>query len=186
MINLMPDEAKRQLRAARANVLLLRYLLVLLIATGFIAFAIVGSFYLLTQTKASAEELIAASDTEAEVYSETQQAVAQLSSQLSEARSTLNNEVSYSNILINFGQLMPEGTVLDSITLDGDSFNGTPVTMTIYAVNTDAVVNARERFQSTSYFSNVSFQSISEGNTTVSGYPVSAQMTLTINRTIAQ
>lgn len=186
MINLMPDAAKRQLRAARANVLLLRYLLVILVAAGFIAFAIAGSYYLLTQTKTSSEQLIEASDTKAAVYSETQTAVSELSSQLSEARSILNNEIPYSKVLINIGQLLPEGTVLRELSLENASFGGSPVSMTIYATSTNAAVAARERFQNSSFFSNVSFQTISEGDSAVNGYPVAAEITLTINRTIAQ
>jgi hypothetical protein len=186
MINLMPDEAKRQLRAARANVLLLRYLFIVLAAAGFLAFAIAGAYYLLGQTQSSARALIAASDTEAGAYSDTKNQVDQLSAQLSEARDILNNEVAYSNVLINIGQLLPTGTLVDDIDLNAASFDGTPVTMTIFATNTDAAVAARERFQKSSYFSSVNFQSVSEGDASIPGYPVSAEITLTINRTIAQ
>lgn len=186
MINLMPDESKRQLRAARANVLLLRYLFILMAAAGFLAFAIAGAYYLLGQTQSSAKELIAASDTEAGAYSETKNQVDQLSAQLSEARGILNSEIAYSNVLVNIGQLLPSGTVIDSIDLNESSFNGTPVSMTIYGTSTDAVVSARDRFQRSSFFSSVNFQSVSEGDNSVPGYPVSAEMTLIINRTITQ
>lgn len=186
MINLMPNESKHQLRAARTNVILLRYIFILLIAACFLAFAVAGAYYLLGQTQSSAKELIAASDTKAGVYRDTKNQVDKLSAQLSEAKNILNSEVAYSNVLINIGQLLPAGTVINSIDLSESSYSGTPVTITVYAINTDAAVAARERFQKSSYFSSVNFKSVSEGDNTIPGYPVSAEMTLVINRTITQ
>jgi len=186
MINLMPDETKRQLRAARTNILLVRYLFILLIAFGFLSFSVAGSYYLLTQTKNSAQQLIDASDTEAEVYETTQQKVATLTSQLTEARTILDQETSYAATLTNIGQLIPEGAIIEGVTLDISSFNGTPVTMEVYAKSANIAIAVREAFQQSSFFSSVNLQSVSENDTTFADYPVTATMTVTANRTIAQ
>lgn len=181
MINLLPDEAKKQLRAARTNVVLTRYTFIILIAGAFLAMVMAGSYVLLTQTRDSAQELITANDTKAEVFSETQQQVATLTADLGEARTILDQQISYSSVLRSLGQNMPEGTVIDEIELTQASFGGTPVNLTLYATSSEATVAVGERLQASGVFSNVNIESVSEQNG-IAGYPVSATITMTINR----
>jgi len=185
MINLMPDDAKKEIRSARANVILTRYIIVILLAFVFLVLLLAGSYVVLTQTKNSAQQLIDANGTKAEVYSTTKAQVDALSSSLSETKTLLNQEVLYSNVLVNIGQHMPEGTVLSGITLDTASFAGTPVTLKAYAKTTDAAVSLREKFQSAPIFSNVNFESVSD-SAGITGYPVSVSMTLIVTKAAAQ
>lgn len=186
MINLLPDNLKKELGAARTNVLLIRYMGVIFLAFAFLAFIIFGSYYLLGQTKSSYQELVDANDTKAEVYSATKAEVNKLSADLAETKSILDQEIQYSNVLVNIGQQMPSGTIIDSLQLDRSSFADKPVTIKVYAKTTGDAVALRDRFQSSPHFSNVNFQTISESGSTVPGYPVSVTMTLLLNRTIAQ
>ena len=110
MINLMPDDAKKEIRAARVSVILLRYIVVVLLAFVFLVLLLAGSYLVLTQTKNSAKTLIEANSTKAEVYSSTKAQVDTLSSSLIETKSILDQEILYSNVLINIGQQMPAGT----------------------------------------------------------------------------
>lgn len=182
MINLMPDVAKKELRAARTNVVLLRYLAILIGAAAFLALVIYGSIFLLSLTKNSSQQLIDANDTKAAIYSDTKQQVSNLSSQLIEAKSALDQEVSYSQILISLGQLMTPGTIIDKLSIGSEAFEGKPVTLKIFAKSTDATVTLRDRFQSSSLFSDVQFETISDSSGGIDGYPVSATLTLTFVR----
>jgi Tfp pilus assembly protein PilN len=184
MINLMPDDAKKEIRSARVNVILTRYIFIILFAFGFLILLLGGSYVVLTQTKASAQRLIDANGTKAEVYSTTKAQVDALSSRLSETKSILNQEILYSNVLMNIGQQMPAGTVIDSIALDTASFAGTPITLKAYAKTTNAAVALREKFQSSPIFTKVNFESVS-GTTGIDGYPVSVSMTLTVTKAAA-
>jgi Tfp pilus assembly protein PilN len=186
MINLMPDEAKKELRAARVNVLLVRYMGVIFLAFLFLVFILFGSYVLLNQTRDSSQKLIDANDTKAEVYQSTKSQVEALSSQLSEAKGILDQEILYSNVLVNFASQMPAGTIIDKLSLSTDSFNGTPLTLKVYAKTTNDAVTLRDRFQSSSFFKDVSFQAISESSAGIEGYPISATMTLTLDRNITQ
>lgn len=186
MINLMPDDVKVQLRAARNNVLLLRYITVIFFAALFLGTILVGAYYLLEQTRISAQKLIDANDTKAEVYSSTKAQVDALSSSLSGTKAILDQEVPYSTVLMRIGEQMPPGTVLEKIDLDTSSFNGTPLTLKIYAKTTNDTVTLRDNFQNSPYFTGVNFEAISDGSAGINGYPVSATLTLTLNRTIAQ
>lgn len=186
MINLMPDDAKKEIRSARVNVLLTRYIFVILLAFVFLALLLAGSYVVLTQTKQSAKQLIDANGTKAEVYSSTKVQVDALSSSLAETKSILDQEVLYSNVLMNIGQQMPAGTVIDKITLDAASFTGTPLSLKAYAKTSDAAVALRGKFQSSPIFTNVNFESVSDTAGGIPGYPVSVSMTLTITKLATQ
>ena len=185
MINLMPDDIKKEIRSARVNVILSRYIIVILIAFGFLVLLLAGSYLVLTQTKASAQQLIDANGTKASAYSSTKAEVDSLSSSLSQTKTILDQEILYSNVLMNIGQQMPAGTVLSSISLDAASFTGSPVTLKAYAKTTDAAVALREKFQSSPIFRNVNFESVSD-SAGISGYPVSVAITLTVTKAAAQ
>lgn len=186
MINLLPDEAKKEIRAARVNVLLIRYMGVIFAAFAFLVLILFGSYFLLDQTKASSQKLIEANDTKAEVYSSTKTQVDSLSAQLAEAKGILDQEILYSNVLVNFGQQMVPNTIIDKISLDSSSFTGNPVTLKVYAKTTDDAVALRDRFQSSPFFTNVSFQTITDNSGGIPDYPVSATMSLQLDRNIAQ
>jgi len=182
MINLLPDDYRKELRAARANLLLLRYMAVLALAGLFLAFTIYGSIFLLEQTRTSAKILISSNDTKADVYESTKNQIDSLSGSLGEAKGILDQETPYSNILINLAQLMPANTVIGKLTLDAKTITSSPVTITVYAKTTNDTVTLKDKFQSSPLFSNVNFETISDSNSGVSDYPVSATLTLTINK----
>ncbi len=186
MINLMPDDMKKEIRAARTNVLLIRYLNVLFFSALFLGLITWGSFFLLSQIEGSAKQQIAANDTQAAVYSQTKQQVDSLSAGLGEAKTILDQEILYSDVLVKIAQQMPANTVIDKLSLSSGSFSGTPFTIKVYAKTGADAVSLRERFQSSPFFSGVSFESVSDTSGGIEGYPVSVTLTLTLNRTITQ
>lgn len=185
MINLMPDTDKREIRAARTNVILGRYIIVILLAFAFLVLLLAGSYIVLSQNKQSAERLIQVNSTKADAYSSTKAQVDSLSASLAATKSILDQEILYSNVLMNIGQQMPAGTVLSSISLDAASFTGTPVTLKAYAKTTDDAVALRQKFQSTPIFTNVNFASVSDA-AGIDGYPVSVSITLTVTKAAAE
>lgn len=185
MINLLPDETKKQLHAARTNVVLVRYTGVIVIAFLFLVFIVFGSSFLLAQSKASADLLVESNSADASIYGETQQTIVELSANLSGARTLLDSRVSYATFLRALGSQMPDGTVIESIKLTPQSFSGSPVTLQVFAESAEATVALRERLQSAPQFSNINLTSISE-NGGIEGYPVSASLSLTIEQGIPQ
>jgi len=181
MINLMPDDIKKEIRSARTNVVLVRYIVVILLAFVFLVLVLMVSYVVLTQTKASAQRVVDSNDTKAEVYSTTKAQVDALSGSLIQTKSILDQEVLYSNVLMNIGQQMPPGTILSSIALNAASFTGAPVTLKAYAKTNDNAVALRQKFQSSPIFSNVNFASISDSSG-IEGYPISVSITLTITK----
>ena len=185
MINLMPEDIKKEIRSARTNVILVRYIVVIVLAFAFLILLLVGSYVILTQTKATAQRIVDSNGEKAQVYSTTKAQVDALSGSLTQTKTILNQEILYSNVLTNIGQQMPAGTVLSSIALNAASFTGTPVTLKVYAKTTDDAVALRQKFQSAPIFSNVNFDSVSDSSG-ITGYPVSVSMTLVVTRAAAQ
>ncbi len=181
MINLLPDIRKDDIKAARANVILLRYMAIIGFAFAFIGGAVYISYSVLQTTMASAEERVALNDTKADVYSATRQEVDELSSKLNDAKSILDQEIRYSQVLIKLGQLTPAGVVLGNLTLDAASFDGNAVELQAYAKSNSEASQLQSQLQSSPLFSAVTLKS-TEGDKGIDGYPVLVTLTVTLNK----
>lgn len=182
MINLLANDRKSEIMAARANIVILRYTGIVLLAIMFTASALFVSRSVLSSTMASADSLVATNDIKADVYSDTKQQVDTLSTQLNDAKAILNQEIRYSHVLVKIGQLMPAGTVLDGLELSSASFNGTPIKIKAYARSASEASSLQSQFQGSPLFSQVALQS-TETSGGLDGYPVVVLMTIALNRT---
>jgi Tfp pilus assembly protein PilN len=181
MINLLSDERKDELKAARANTILVRYSVITLFAFAFITGALFVSYTVLESTMASAESRISANDVKSDVYVDTKKEVDGLSSKLTAARPLLDQEVRYSQLLVKLGQLMPAGTVLGDLTLTAANFTGEAVELKAYAKSTAEAGTLQTQFQASPLFSQVTPKSI-DTDQQVDGYPVTITMTVTFNK----
>jgi hypothetical protein len=186
MINLLPSDKKAEIRAARTNVALVRYITIILLALAFILGALYVTYTVLALTKSSSEEVIASNDLKAGVYSSTAAQVETLSSSLSQTKALLDQEILYSKVFVNIAQLMPPGTVFGKLALDSNSFNGVPTTTKVYAKTSADAVTLRQHFEQSPMFSGVNFQTIVESGSGIDGYPVSVDMTFTLNKAAAK
>lgn len=181
MINLLATERKAEIRAARVNVTLVQYIIILLLAFAFISGIFYYSLVTLQSTMASADSLVEANDIKADVYSDTRQQVASLEANLSEAKSVLDQEVRYSKLLVGIGQLLPAGTIIESLPLDDTALNGAPIQIKAYAKTSADTVALQERLKSSPLFTSISVQATSESDG-ISGYPVSITMSVVFNK----
>lgn len=179
MINLLPGDMKSQISAARVNVVLVRYITVIILAFLFLVLIQAGAYYLLDQSRQSAERLIEANTIKADVYGETKTELENLNSSLSATKPILDQEIFYSKVLVSIAQLMPAGTVIQEMTLTDEAFSK-PLSMKIYAKTTENAVAVRDKFQQSNLFSSVTFETIS-GSGGIEGYPVSATVSLTLS-----
>lgn len=181
MINLLSDERKDDIRAARANVLILRYMGLIVLAIIFLLGALYTSHSILKVTMTANEEIISSNDVKADVYSSTKQEVDALSAKLNDAKTILDQEIRYSQVLVKIGQLMPAGTVLDNLTLNTASFSGTPVEITAYAKSTAEASTLQTNFQSSSLFTQVNLTGTEEA-AGIDGYPTKVSLTVVMNK----
>lgn len=181
MINLLAGERKDEIRAARVNVILMRYMVIIALAFAFIGAALYVSHSVLTVTMTNAQTLIAANDVKADVYSETKTQVDTLSAKLNDTKTILNQEIRYSQALVKMGQLMPAGTILGDLTLTTASFAGQAVEVKAYAKSTNEAGMLQSNFQSSGLFSQVTLKG-TETNQEIDGYPVTVSMSVVLNR----
>lgn len=181
MINLLADNLKSEIKAARVNVITLRYIWLMLLAATFIGVVFWVTYSSLSQTEANAEKIISSNDIKASVYSDTRQQVQALSSQLSETRTVLDQEFRFSKLLVDIGQILPSGTILDSLPLDTTKSQTSPTQLKVFAKTAADAVTLQEKLKSSSLFSSLSIQSTSESGG-ISGYPVVITMTVSFNK----
>ena len=183
MINLLPPEEKRQLRAARTNWLLMRYNLLLIGAVIFLALAIGVAYVYLTAAKANAETVITENKAKVVDFTEVQAEADAFRSNLTTAKQILDNEVVYTKVMLAIAALMPSGTVLDKLNLDSQTF-GTQTTLAARTSNYENALKLKEAFQKSPLFTDVHFQSINSGG--VAPYPLMVNLNVTIKKDAAK
>lgn len=186
MINLLSDESKKDIRAAKSNAILLNYMLVLGFGVLFLGFICAGVYIILTNTQASAEKLISDNTAKDSSQGLVQAQSTALRTSLSTAKSIFDQEIVYSKFITNLTELMPKGVVLNTLSISAATF-GTPTTLQFFAKTTEDALALKSKLEASPYFSGISFQSLSSNNSGQStAYPVSATVGLTINKSIAQ
>jgi Tfp pilus assembly protein PilN len=183
MINLLPPEEKRQLKAARTNTLLIRYNVFLLSAVVFLGIAVGITYVYLTNTKGSAELLISENKAKVSDYAVVESEAQQFRSNLTTAKQILDSEVTYTKVMLAIAALLPNGTVLDKLSLDAQTF-GTPTALSAQAKSYDTALKLKEAFQNSPLFSDVNFQSIV--SSTNSAYPLTVNLNVTIKKDAAK
>ena len=185
MINRLPPEYQRDLRAARANTLLLRYNIALLAAVGFMLAAFVVTYLFLTIGKASAESTIETNRAKQTSYAETQQQATEFRNNLTTAKQIFANQINYSGLILDIARTLPRGTILQQISLDAAEF-GKPTTLTAKTTSYNSALTLKDTLaKNTKIFSDVNIQSITADKSN-RGYPFNVVVNLTINKGAAQ
>lgn len=185
MINLLPYETKRQIKAARTNVILVRFLILTAISALLLA-AIAGSVYVvLDRSRTSARTATEANEKRESSYLTVQAEAATFRENLNTTNTILSQSVSYSNVMISIAHVLPAGVVIDSLNLSAATI-GTPITLQAHAKSNAAALLLKQNFTSSPLFSNVSLQSLTNSATSdTTGYPIAVTLSLTINKTAA-
>lgn len=191
MINLLPEDRKREIRAARANVLLLRYNFLAVGVVAALALLCAGTYVILQNNKQNALATISANEQKTSTLADVRKAADEYRQNLTLAGKIIDNGVSYTDIVIGITKLMPAGAVLDGLALGGAGTapaqaNATAAAQQIVfqaqAKDYAAAEKLKQNFQSSPLFSNVYFQGLSDDTATnKSKYPVKVTMSAKLN-----
>jgi hypothetical protein len=183
MINYLPADQRKQLRAARSNVLLLRYNIGLIFAAVFMGLAILTIFFLLTNEKQNAEGTIATNQARVGNFSSVQAQADSFRKDLVDAKSLFDSEIDYSKIYLEVSRLIPSGAVLDSLKLDAAQI-GQPMTLSMKIKGEQQATSLLAAFKSSAMFGNAAtYESLSANAGTDSGtYPYIIAINVTINK----
>jgi hypothetical protein len=193
MINLLPDDTKKEIRAARMNVVLLRYNIFTLAALALLLVLCLGFYVVLHANQSNAVSTSSDNDAKAQSYASVRTQADDYRTNLTLAKSILDNEVNYTNVIFEITKLLPTGVVLDGITLNASDF-GKQTSFTAHAKGYDEAAKLKANFQSSPLFqtvqggkkqSNVFFQSLtddSQGGSSSTGYPISINISTTLGK----
>lgn len=181
MINLLPPESKKQIRAARTNVLLARYNLLIAAAIVFLGLALGFVYIFLMNSKASAEATIQENTQKESTYSDVKNKADAFRAQLGDAKTIFDEQISYSRAALNLASLFPEGTAIDKLELDANSFT-TPMTFNVKVKGEQEARNLLNNLQSSPFVTNVS----QGGIAIITGdYNYTLEITLTLTKEAA-
>lgn len=184
MIDLLPPEDKRQLRAARSNTLLVRYNVLLVGAVFFLGIASGVTYFYLGNVKAAAEQTIADNHSKVSGYASVEAEAEAFRSNLATAKQILDKDIPYTSVILKIAQLLPSGAVLDTISLDPQTF-GSSTTLVARVKDYDTALALKNSFQASSLFTDVHFQSISASDG-AGGYPITVNLSVTFSKGAAQ
>ncbi len=185
MINLLPQEERRQLKAARSNTLLLRYNFLLLAVGVFLAASVGVTYFYLNSTRASAEAAIQDNANKTSGYAASEEKARTFRSNLTTAKQILDREVAYTKVILEISQVLPQGIILENLNLDSQTF-GTETVLVAKAKDYSRALALKDSFEQSSLFSNVHFKTITAGDASGGDYPVSAELAVTINKEVAK
>lgn len=181
MINLLPEDRKQEIRAARTNVILLRYNIATLGALAMLAI-ISGLFFLvLAENKRTAENANTENTAKTTQYAAIRAQADEYRKNLVTAKQILDKEVVYTDTIFEMANSLPKGAVVDSITLTPDSF-GKPTVFTVKVKDYATATELKKRFQNSKVFSNAFYQSITGEAGGSDGYPITVTINATLNK----
>lgn len=185
MINLLPAEQKRQLQAARSNVLLLRYTVLTGVTGIFLILGVIATYYILQNSVNGYESTIAEGRKKVESFQPVEAEANAFRSELTRAKGLLDNTVAYSEILVEIAKLLPNGSVLSNLTVRADEF-GKEKTLSVHVKGESQAIALRNNFQSSTFFTNVSYGklSVNQGGNS-SEYPYTIELKVTPTKRIS-
>jgi Tfp pilus assembly protein PilN len=186
MINLLPDNMKTEIQAARTNVTLVKYIIVLCLGIVFLCSISAVVYFTLLSAKESAEAIIADNAAKSSSYNSVRTQANSLRSDLASVKTLLDQEVVYTKVITNIAKIMPSGVVLDALSLSPATL-GTPTTFQVYAKTTEDALKLKSNLQQSSLFSEATFQSLtSSTQNNAAGYPITATLSVVINKSAAK
>ena len=182
MINLLPDNTKKEIRAARLNSIFIKYFLILIAAFAFLTISYITVYLVLTSNTSETSAVSTANNQATVEYNSIKSQYDNLYANFSSAKQILGQQISYSDIIIGIGAQLPQGVVIDQLSLSNEKI-GSPITIKAKAESENSVSKLKDSFKDSQLFTNVNIQSA--GSSGSSAYPVSVSINLTINREIA-
>ena len=159
MINLLPPEEKRQIRARITNTLLLRYCIATLLLTIPLSTLAGGTYMIILNQKSAAEASIQNSQQKNSQYRDIQAEAEEFKNNLNTAKTILDKEIKYSQIALAIAQGLPDGISLDTLNLDANGFDQ-PIVLQLHGNAYGDAIDYKNALEKSPIFKEVHIQSI--------------------------
>lgn len=162
MINLLPPESQRQIRAGKTNVLLLRYCITTVLLAIPLFGLVIGVQLLMDNSRTSAEAVISENEARSKEYDQIRTNYADFKANLDIANSVLSQEIRYSRVILAIAKSLPASICLDSLSLNSGMF-GTPIEITASGSDySHAIIFKSALEEQTKVFENVHFRRVAK------------------------
>ncbi|MEO5691413.1 MAG: hypothetical protein ABIQ64_04455 [Candidatus Saccharimonadales bacterium] len=158
MINLLSTESKKELKAARRNVVLRKYVFTTLFLVLVIAGSYAVGYGIMYSQESNYKRQIAEYAPQKATYSDTLKQATEYNKNLSIAKSILGNELSYSSFTTLLAQTMPKQVVLVGLNIATKDL-AKPVEFFFGAKSYSDVLATKESLEKSPYFSEVQIRS---------------------------
>lgn len=188
MINLLSPSQKEEIRAARLNVQLRKYLLL----SSFVTVAVLAvygvGFYLVINDKEQAQQQLNQDEAAVIRYQAVQKDAKAYKANLAIANKVLSSGASYSTFLTNAAQALPPGSVLTDLALNelgGAVAASVPVsgTITLHARTTSygGALQIKESLEASDVFESVSITDVTKNTITDQSTALEKKYPFTVN-----
>lgn len=188
MINLLSPTQKEEIRAARLNVQLRKYVLL----SSFVAVAVLSvygvGFYLVINDKDQAQQQLNQDETAVTRYQAVQQEAKAYKANLTIANKVLTNGVSYSTFLTSTAQALPAGSVLTELSLSdlgGSAVSKLPgansITLSARTVSYGGALQIKDSLEASDIFEGVSITNVSKNEVSADSSAIEKKYPFTVN-----
>ncbi len=180
MINLLPYDIKRQIRAARTNTILIRSLFFLGCGTAFLVVACMTTYFFITNSQEATTNSLKTTNSAA-ITSQ----VNTIKTNLASVNQILNDQISYKTVLIGITNALPSGVIVDSLSLSNNSFNE-ETAIKLHATSSSVTNELKNNFQESSLFSSFTIESATTDKNGTADYPIAITIHIILNRGAAK
>ena len=161
MINLLPPERNLNMRVARNNTILRRYLELVVVSLVVIAAAVAGAYYFLYSQQQSIEKTVAINQDKVKALEPVQKQAEQLSVTINTIAGLMSKNVKFSDMLTQIGGIMPEGSVLTGLQFSLENLSS-PLIVSAQVENEERAAVLRNNLASSPLFKDAEIITITE------------------------
>lgn len=158
MINLLDPEKQRQIKAARLNVKLRRFVALSLVVVVSVGVVYGAGFWIASNERISAKAEHTTSETELKKYQKVVNAAKVYRQNLTTAKQILSNGMTFSSFLTDLGSTLPANTIIDSLSVSvkrtGSQSPGT-IELSTRGKSYDDILKTKHAFENSKILSSV-------------------------------
>lgn len=170
MINLLPPTRLLDIKTARNNTVLRRYIELLLLSMVIIGLAVAASYYFLDSRRNDVQSSLEANKKTINELKKTQDQAQGLSTTINTVAKLLAQNIKFSEVLTKIGNVMPEGASLTNVQFEADELNA-PLIVTVDMVNEERGAVLRNNLAKSELFQDAKIKSIIAIEAPEEGYP---------------
>ena len=139
-VNILPPQLKSQLSYSRRNVVVVHYIILVLLVAGGLSLILVGGSWYASRQINRLNQTLADRQKQRAAYKDTEANVKTLQANLSAIEKLFNEKTTYSAVLADFAAVLPPGSYLNKVTLNGDDKKPLELLVTADSFNTAGLV----------------------------------------------